>query len=499
MTDSIGSRIRSGLAWKAGSQLTLQVSRMVVALILARLLAPEDWGLAAMVLVVSGFAVVFTDNALGTALIQRRTLLEEDRSTVFWTSVGIGVVLMLAGIALSDPLARFYGEAEVAPLLAVLSVSFLVTALGTTQQALLVREMRFRRLELRLIAATVAGASVGIGIAIAGYGAWAIVAQILAEAVVSTILLWYLAEWWPSLMFSFASLRRLGGFAGNVFGENLLYQAGRNVGNLLIGRFLGASALGMYALATNIILVPFSRIAGPLQQVFFPAFSRMSDDRPRMADTWIRATRLVGVISIPALVGLAVVASDFVDVVLGPKWVDATPVIQILALVGIIQSLQTLCGEVLLALGRANWLLRFTALWFVVSLASFAVGVRWGVVGVAACYAVATVLVEPVRTYLASRALGVSPWRLVSALRGVSQAAALMAGFLLVARSALVAAGVPSAARLVILVVTGGAVYLACCLWRAPEVSSEIRSAIGGRRRPTQAVTAPIETPLERV
>ena len=103
MTDSIGSRIRSGVAWKAGSQLTLQVSRMVVALILARLLAPEDWGLAAMVLVFSGFAVVFTDSALGTALIQRRTIVEEDRSTVFWTSAGIGLVLMLVGIGLVRP------------------------------------------------------------------------------------------------------------------------------------------------------------------------------------------------------------------------------------------------------------------------------------------------------------------------------------------------------------------------------------------------------------
>lgn len=499
MTDSIGSRIRSGLAWKAGSQLTLQVSRMVVALILARLLAPEEWGLAAMVLVFSGLAIVFTDSALGTALIQRRTLVEEDRSTVFWTTAAIGLALMLAGFGLSEPLARFYGEPEVAPLFAVLSVSFFVTALGSTQQSLLIREMSFRRLELRQIAATVAGAAVGIAVAIWGFGAWAIVAQLLVEATVSTVLLWYLAEWWPSATFSFASLRRLGGFAGNVFGENLLYQAGRNVGSLLIGRFLGASALGMYALATNIVLVPFSRIAGPLQQVFFPAFSRMGDDLPRMADTWIRATRLVGVISIPALVGLMVVASDFVEVVLGPKWIDATPVIQILAIVGLIQSLQTLCGEVLLALGRANWLLRFTALWFVASLTSFAVGVRWGIVGVAACYAVATLLVEPLRTYIAARALGVSPWRLVVALGGVAQAAALMAVFLLAARPALVAAGVPSAARLVILVVSGGAVYLLCCLWRAPEVSSEIRRAVGRRGRTTQATGAPIDAPLERV
>jgi O-antigen/teichoic acid export membrane protein len=498
MTDSIGSRIRSGVAWKAGSQLTLQVSRMVVALILARLLAPEEWGLAAMVLVFSGVVVVFTDSALGSALIQRRTIDEEDRSTVFWTSAAVGLALMLVGLGLSEPLARFYGEPEVAALFAVLSVSFLVTALGSTQQALLIRDMRWNRLELRQIAAAVVGAGVGIGIALAGLGAWAIVGQLLTEAVVSTLLLWCLAGWWPSATFSFASLRRLAGFAGNVFGENLLYQAGRNVGNLLMGRFLGASALGMYALATNIVLVPFTRIAGPLQQVFFPAFSRMGDDLARMADTWIRATRLVGVVSIPALVGLVVVAPDFVDVVLGPKWVDATPVIQILALVGLVQSLQSLCGEVLLALGRANWLLRFTALWFVASIASFALGVRWGVVGVAACYAVATMVVEPLRTYIAARALGVSPWRLVAALGGVAQAAALMAAFLLVGRSALVAAGVPSAARLGILVVTGSAVYVVSCLWRAPEVSSEIRRAVGRRRR-TAPVTTAIDAPLERV
>ena len=150
---------------------------------------------------------------------------------------------MLAGIGLSDPLARFYGEAEVAPLFAVLSVSFLVNALGTTQQALLVRDMRFRRLELRQIAATVAGAVVGIAVALAGYGAWAIVAQLLAEAACRRSLLWYLAEWWPSAIYSLASLRRLAGFAGNVFGENLLYQAGRNVGQPVdraLPRCLGA-------------------------------------------------------------------------------------------------------------------------------------------------------------------------------------------------------------------------------------------------------------------
>ena len=124
-------------------------------------------------------------------------------------------------------------------------------------------------------------------------------------------------------------MRRLGGFAGNVFGENFLYQAGRTLGPLIVGRALGAAALGAFALATNVILVPFARLAGPLQQVFFPAFSRMDGDREGIADIWIRASRLVGAFAIPALTGLVIVAPDFVQVVLGSKWSSATPVIQI--------------------------------------------------------------------------------------------------------------------------------------------------------------------------
>jgi O-antigen/teichoic acid export membrane protein len=496
MSDALGSRIRSGLAWKAGSQILLQVSRMVVALVLARLLAPHDWGLAAMVLVVSAFVVVFTDSALISALIQRRDLRDEDKSTVFWLSGGVGLLLMLGGFALAGPLAAFYGEPEIRSLFAALSVGFFVSSLKTTQTALLLREMQFRQLELRQMAATVVGATVGISVALAHYGAWAIIAQQLAETAILTLLLWFATPWRPSLVFSVASLGRFGGFAGNLFAENLLYQTGRNLSNLLVGRFLGAASVGAFLLATNVILVPFSRIAGPLQQVFFPAFSQIRDDRERMADIWIRATRLVALISIPSLVGLAIVAPDFVEVVLGPKWSEAIPVIQILAVVGLIQSVQTLSAEVLLALGRANWLFRFTIVWFVGTVAAFALGVQWGIVGVASCLAVVTVLVEPLRTYLASRALGISPWRFVQALSGLAQAGALMGVAVLVARELLIEAGVPAGARLAVCVGLGAAVYVAACLWRAPEVAGELRAAAGRKRRSPTPQVEPLEPPL---
>ena len=152
--DSIGARVLSGIAWKAGSQVTLQITRMAVALVLARLLTPHDWGLAAMVILFSGFTIVFTDNALGTALIQRRDLRDEDKSTVFWVSAAIGLALAVVGVALASPLADFYGEHDVRWLFVAFSVGFVVNALGTTHMALLVRGMEFRKLELRQIAAT---------------------------------------------------------------------------------------------------------------------------------------------------------------------------------------------------------------------------------------------------------------------------------------------------------------------------------------------------------
>jgi O-antigen/teichoic acid export membrane protein len=480
----LGDRIRSGVGWKVLSQIVWQLSRMAVALVLARMLAPSDWGLAAMVLVVSGLVVVFTDGALFDALIQRPDLNDDDCSTVFWTSAGIGLLLMLGGIAFSGLLANFYNDARVQPLFAVLSVTFLVNSLKSTQSALLTREMRFRTLELCWMGAAVAGATVGIGVALADYGAWAIVAQTVAESVTFAVLIWFASPWRPSRVFAVESLRRLGGFAGNVFGENLLYQAGRNLSSLLIGKYLGAASVGAYALAMNVILVPFSRLAAPLQQVFFPAFSQLIEQRERMADIWIRASRLVGLFSIPALVGLAIVAPDFVEVVLGPRWSEAAPVIQILAVVGVIQSLSTLSGEVLLALGLANWLFRFMIVWFVASLVSFAIGLHWGVLGVATAFAVATILIEPFRTYLAARALRVSVWRFVRALSGIVQAAAVMGAVLIATRSLMVQADIPPGVRLLLSILIGIATYGAACIWRARDVGSEIATVVR-RRRPS--------------
>src|SRR5919112_4966914 len=173
------ARVLKGVAWNAGSQVVSQGARLVVAVILARLLAPEQYGLAAMVLVFSALVLVFSDLGFGAAIVQRKRLSEADRSTAFWTSVSAGALFTGVAAAIASPMAAFYGEPELAGLCMLFSVIFVVTSLGTIHEALLVRAMDYRRLELRVMIATLAGAAAGILVAVNGGGARAILVQYL--------------------------------------------------------------------------------------------------------------------------------------------------------------------------------------------------------------------------------------------------------------------------------------------------------------------------------
>lgn len=485
--DTMRARILSGLAWKVASQIFRQLARVAVVVILARLLTPAEYGLAAMVLVFSSLVLIFTDLALGAALVQREVLSERDRSTVFWTSVAAGVGFTALGIALSWPLAAFYGEPEVQPLFAALSVSFLITALGTAHSALLNREMRFKSLELRMMAGTFVGGTVGIVVAFAGYGAWAIITQQLAIAFVSTALLWVFSPWRPRLAFSVASLRSLGGFSANVFGTRVLFYLNRKLDHMLIGRFLGASALGAYAVAYNVMLMPLSRIAQPVVEVLFPAMSRIQDDRPRMAAMWLRANRMIGAISIPAMVGLMLVAPEFVATLFGERWEDAVPVIQILAWVGLLQSLQRLNSSVLQACDRTGTLLRYSVVVLLASVVAFVGGLHWGIVGVAAGYAISSTIVEPYYAWITARVLDVRAVDYARSLAGVAQATLGMAAVVLAAKLWLVSPDLAAGIRLAIYVVLGVATYLLLAAWRAPELRADLR----GLRRIRSAAPQP--------
>ena len=477
--DQTRSRVLRGLSWKLASQVTYQVSRVVVAVILARLLAPHDYGIAGMVLVASSLVFIFSDLALGAALVQRDRLTEEDRSTVLDQRCRRGPLHTRWNRACRSDCIVLRRAAR-ADLFMVLSITFAIAAVGSTSTALLTREMDFRSLELRNIAGTVAGAIVGVTSAALGAGALAIILQQLTVSTVSTALVLIYTPWRPRLTYSTQSLRRLGSFSGNIFGTRLLFYTNRNADNLLIGRFLGAAALGSYAVAYNVMLVPMNQIAEPIQEVLLPALARMQHDVDRMGRAWLRVIRLVGAVSIPALIGMVVVAPDFVEVVLGPKWSAATPVIQT-AWVGLLQSLQRLNSSVLQARNRTATLLRYAVIVCVASLIAFVGGLHWGIVGVAVGYAISSTIVEPYYMWLTARALGLGVMDVLRELTGIVEAAAVMTVVVLATRMLLMRSDLGPGARLPILIVVGAAAYVPMLLWRGSDVVREVRSL---RRRP---------------
>jgi O-antigen/teichoic acid export membrane protein len=491
-TEALRTRVLSGFAWKGASEIVLVASKVVVAIVLARLLAPHDYGLAGMVIVFTTIAPIFSDLALGAALIHRERLAEADRSTVFWTSVATGSVLTAACIALSGPLASYYGEPQIRSLFIAFSFIFLLGSLGATQFALLTREMNFRGLETRVIASTALGAAAGIAIAVAGGGAWAIIGQQVTMVLVSTVLLWSFCSWRPRFMFSLASLRELGGYSGNVFGSHAIIQVGPSVNNLLIGRWAGAAALGSYTLAQNVILMPFYRIAAPIETVLFPAFSRLQRQPERIAALWLRVNRIVAAIAFPSLLGLAAIAPDFVEVVLGDKWRPATVVIQILCWVGILQALQRLNFSILQARNHTRELLWFSIFSFAAGVAAVAVGLHWGVEGAALAYAIACSFTLPLFTHVTARAVNSSLRDCVVNIAGVAQASVGMALVIVFVRRLLVEAGTTPIVRLLVLIVLGAIVFALLAAWRAPQLREEVDALRGRVRQRRVAPTAPV-------
>lgn len=477
---TLRAKVASGTAWSMGASLAVLLSRAVVAVVLARLLTPAEYGLAGMALLFTALVLVVSDVSLGAALVQRRSIDELDRSTVFWTSVAIGTGLTIGGIAVSGLVASFFRQPDVQPMLAVVSISFLLMSLQMTQASLLQREMHFRAGAVRIAGSVVVGGIVAVVAALLGAGAWTLIAQQLAVSATSVVLLWTVSAWRPKLMFSRARLRSLGGFGLSVFGANLVGYVNRNADNVLVGRYLGTGALGIYSVAYNVMLLPLSQLIVPLQDALYPAFARVQHDKERVAGIWLRVTTVVAGIVAPAMAGLAVVAPDFVDVVLGRRWAAAAPILRILALVTLVQSVSSLGQKMLQALDRARTVLHFSVAGMILTVASFVVGLRWGIVGVASSYACVAVPIAVAFSCVTARALSVPLARLGSSVRGVFEATSVMVVVALVAQASL--DGTSSAVRLALTIVAAALVYVPMCAWRVPLVRVELRRLLRRRR-----------------
>lgn len=376
----------SGLRWTGSSQIFQQIINLAWSVVMAHMLQPSDFGLLAMASVFTGFIYFVLDMGLSVAVVQRENLEESQLSSIFWLNVFVGLVMTLLGSACSLPIAVLYRQPGVQMVVVLLSFNFLLYSLSITQVSLLQRRMEFRTLELRTLGGLVIGSVVSIILGLLGFGVWSLVARLLVSSVVGLVLLWSVSGWRPTWTFQWSQAREFVGFSSEVLGSSLLGHIGRNADNLLIGRFVGASALGYYSLAYNLMMLPVQRFTQVMVNVLFPALSRLQEDTEKLARSWFRAARLITTITAPLMFGLVVLSDGFVTVVYGEHWMKAVPILRILALLGVVQSLGILDATVLIALGKFRLQLKLVTFSVGVSLVCFAIGLQWGSVGVASCF-----------------------------------------------------------------------------------------------------------------
>jgi PST family polysaccharide transporter len=481
--------VYSGVRWTSLAQGTIAVSQFLSGLVLFKLLTIEVFGIVAMAHVVTGFADQLRELGTRMALVQRREITPETLDSAFFVNLAVGVVLG-AGVWIAAPLASaFYkSEAIYAPLQALASL-FVIASLGQVQRALLTRSMQFGRLAAVDITAVLVEASVTIVLAIAGYGVWSFVLGEIAMTVVATVGVAIARPWWPGLRVRRAEIRSLVGFGANLMGFNLANYFLTNADRLIIGRVLGADALGLYAFAQRLTLFPMRSLSGVMVNVLVPQFAREQHDHPRFAVMFSRSCAGVALLAFPLLGALAVLVGPLVALY-DPKWTPAVALVALLCPAGMIQSLTRTVGPAFVALGRPDLLFRVGLFAGVVVLCGSIVGVRFGVFGVALAFAISTAVTALPTIYLALRQISASPRPLLSALEPVVSATGFAALVMLALGSVLGMADDPSWALVVSVGIAGAVAYWGLIALRRPPVLDDLLRVLGLRESAKSGPTA---------
>ncbi len=397
----------SAVRWSGVVQSLGEGTRIIGAMILARLLLAEDFGLMALAVVVTGFIALFQYLGTSGVIVQKKELSNDLISGLFILNLTFGTILLIALQFLSPVLAAIFNMPDAGPVIRLYAISILITSFGIVPSSLLSRSLRFDLIAGVRFTETIIYSGTAITLAWLGWNVWALVYASLAGSAGSMIYLWIVSGWRPRLIFRWSEIGQVRRFALYFTGSNVVEYFARNVDRMIIGRWLGSVSLGYYSIACRLCLFPLESIAPVLVRVLFPAFSRMQEDDERLKSAFLRACGGLAFVIFPLLAGLFVLARPFVLVILGPKWEQAIPLVTLLTIFGIFKTIAIPANHMLLARGRSGLLLKFLLLSAFVLTLSMLAGLGRGIVGVAASYLIATIPLSLINILAALRVAGI--------------------------------------------------------------------------------------------
>jgi O-antigen/teichoic acid export membrane protein len=424
-TDDLGGRVARGAAWMG----VLIAGRAVLTVgstaILARLLTPADYGLVAMASVVTEAAAAFCIVGVPQILVQIPRLRRLELDTAFWWSTILGVVITALLIAGSGPIAELFLEPRLAPILWAMSSLILFEEISIVHQAIIFRLLLFRLEFACQFAAMLVSIATSIGLAFAGFGVWSLVYGSVTWRATHCFLLWYLVPYVPGARFSKPFILRNWRAGASYLGLAALNVVSSRIDTTTVGRVFGAMELGYYQTAFALPEELRNRVSAALQRVLFPAYALLQADHRAFQEGVLKSLRLLATIVVPMGVGMAAVASPIVRSLYGEQWLPAVPLLQIIAIVGIVRALHALLVNIYRAKGRPDLDFKISVGLLPLLLVAVVVGSRWGTLGVAIGVLVFNVVLLA-STVRALQLIELDPIRTLAAVAPASFAAAFM-------------------------------------------------------------------------
>ena len=385
------------------TRISIQVLQFVVTIILARLLTPSDFGLVAMVMVIRGFLNVFLTTGFNMALVQMQKTNDDHLQTIFFLTFAIGVVLFSISWFGAPLAADFFNDQKIIKLFRITILGFLIGPFSTIPMTMLSKQLKFLELSKIQVVQALVSFSITIYMAFEGWGPVSIVAGPMLGNIAILPFCYVYFPWFPKFKFKVDAFKELFGFSWKVFATNTVEYFSRNLDNTLIGKYLGATALGFYNLSYNLMMLPLENIAFPVRSILFPAFSKVQGDRREVTSVYCNFLGLVAALVFPAMFGLFIVSDLFIVFAYGDKWAPTIPILKILCLSGMIQAISIPNNSILLSRGRSDVVFFLSIFGLIMYVIGFVSGLPWGIIGVASGYTIANVIVIPVSFLVVSK------------------------------------------------------------------------------------------------
>jgi O-antigen/teichoic acid export membrane protein len=443
-------------AWSTIETVLRQGILFVIAVILARLLTPEDFGVIAILSFFTSLALVLVQAGLTTVLIQRQETSHGQESTLFWLNLGASAVLATVIVLISFPVARFYDQPVLQPLMMLAGAQVVLGALGAVQSALLTRALRFDQLAKAGLFSSILSGAAALGAAYAGAGVWALAIQTTVMVALNSLALWFCSSWRPAFHFRLKSVRALLGFGVWLSMSSVLEVLFSQGSSLLVGKLYGVRDLGLYNRAASTQQLPSTILSSIIARVALPLFSSRAEDKEGMRRGVRMAIDVTMLINVPILLGLALTAPMVMEVLFGTPWVKAAPILSILAIGGLFFPMHVINLQALLAQGQSKRFFQLEIGKKLVGLACVLAGSLFGVIGLAWSQLLFAFIALLINVAPTKRSLGYGLLAQLRDLAGIALSAAAMAG---VVATATMFLDLSALAELPLVVTLGAATY----------------------------------------